>query len=63
MNGLPVKDKLKSRKFWIMLLCLGGLAGMALSGELNLKDAVDKAVYIIIGYFGANGLEHLGRSK
>ncbi|MCP4632414.1 MAG: hypothetical protein GY855_05770 [candidate division Zixibacteria bacterium] len=55
-----MKDKLKSRKFWIMFCSIAGLAGMAMTGEVTLNSAINKAVYIILGYFGANGLEHLG---
>ena len=58
-----MKEKLKSRKFWIMLLCIAGLVGAALSGELTANEAVDRTVYIVLGYFGANSLEHIGAKK
>jgi len=56
-------EKLRSRKFWIMILCLAGLAGTALSGEITVNEAVNKAVYIILGYFGANGIEHIANGR
>lgn len=56
-------EKLKSRKFWIAILSIMGLIGTALSGEIALNDAINKSVYIILGYFGANGIEHIAQTK
>jgi hypothetical protein len=58
-----MKEKLKSRKFWIMIMTVFGLAGMALSGEIAPSEAINKAVYIVLGYFGANGVEHIATKQ
>jgi uncharacterized membrane protein len=58
-NQNPRQVKMKSRKFWIAIFSVIGLIGAALSGEITLADAVGKSVFIILGYFGANGIEHL----
>jgi hypothetical protein len=58
-----MKDKLKSRKFWIVILSIAGLVATAISGEISVAQAVEKIVYIIMGYFGANGIEHLAINR
>ncbi|GEM_PF-3611025 len=56
-------EKLKSRKFWILILCTAGIIGTALSGGLTVAEAVNRIVYLTLGYFGANGLEHIASGK
>jgi len=50
-----MRSRWSSRKLWIAVCAIVGLAGAALAGQIETADAIQQAVWIVLAYLGVEG--------
>lgn len=60
---LNLSELISSKKFKVLVGSILGIAGAVCTGALEVADALNSSVMLIMAYLGAQGLADIGKSS